>query len=67
MDSKGASKLSRRRMWEFWKEVSGIVGGGGSGVPMDIEYEEMKKMDELAGRRRVKEETKRMALKGWDG
>ena len=64
MDSKGASALSRRKMWELWKEVNRIVGGS---VSTEVSYEKMKEMDELAVRRQVKEEAKRVALKGWDG
>ena len=66
MDPKGASKLSRSGMWELWKEINRLIGGG-SGVPVDISYEGMKELDALASRRQVKEETKKMALKGWDG
>ena len=64
MDSKGASALSRSKMWELWKEVNRIVGGS---VSTEVWYEKMKEMDELAVRRQVKEEAKRVALKGWDG
>lgn len=64
-DPKGASKLSRSGMWELWKEIHRIVDA--SGVPVDLSYEKMKEIDALASRRQVKEDTKRVALKGWDG
>ena len=66
MDPKGASALSKRKMWELFQEVNRMVGGG-TNVPIDMPYERVKEVDALALRRRVKEDTKRVALKGWDG
>ena len=41
--------------------------GGGTGVPVDLPYEKVKEVDALAVRRRVKDDAKNLALKGWDG
>ena len=65
-EPKGASALSKRKMWTLFQDVNRIVGGG-TNVPTDLPYERVKEGDALAVRRRVKEETKRVALKGWDG
>ncbi|KAK0509915.1 hypothetical protein JMJ35_007309 [Cladonia borealis] len=66
MDPKGASALSKTRMWALFQEINGMVGGR-TNVPVDLPYERVKEVDALAVRRRVKEETKKVALKGWDG
>ena len=65
IDPKGASKISRSRMWEFLKEINDIIGS--TGVPTDLPYEKIKELDALASRRQVKEETKKVALMGWNG
>ena len=54
-------------MWELYQEVNKLNGGGGSNVPIDLPFNKLKELDQLASRRHVKEETKREALKGWDG
>ena len=64
-DPKGASALSQIKMWELFQEINRLVSG--SSVPIDLPYEKLKELDQLASRRQVKEETKRVALKGWDG
>lgn len=65
-DPRGASALSKIKMWELFQRINGLIVGG-SGVPIDLPYYKMKELDHLAVRRQVKEETKREALKGWDG
>ena len=66
MDPKGASALSKIKMWALFQEVNRIIVGG-TNVPVDLLYDRVKEVDALASRRRVKEETKKVALKGWDG
>lgn len=66
-DSKGASRMSRRRMWGFARDVAnrmddadelrGLLGSG--------TYQEVKDASLLADRRRVKDEVRCSTLKGW--
>ena len=63
-DLKGASALSKSKMWELFQDINGITRGN---VPIGFPYDGVKRLDVLAVRRQVKEETKRAALKGWDG
>ena len=65
-DPKGASALSKTKIWELFQEIDRIVGGE-INVPVDMQYERVKGIDALAVRRRVKEDAKSLALKGWDG
>ncbi|KAL1840835.1 hypothetical protein VTJ49DRAFT_7678 [Mycothermus thermophilus] len=67
-DVRGASATSRRRMWSAAAEVAALLGPGHAeiaGVLAKTTYGEVKKSDLLEGRRRVKEEVRREALKGW--
>ena len=63
-DPKGASALSKTKMWELFQDINRIIG---SNVPTDLPHNMLKQLDALAIRRQVKSETKNAALKGWDG
>ena len=63
-DPKGASALSKTKMWELFQDINGLLG---SNVPTDLPHNRLKQLDALAIRRQVKSETKNAALKGWDG
>lgn len=65
-DTKGASLTSRRRMWESAVEVAAALGD--ERISMELAkrtYDEVKEGVLLRGRRRVKEEVRTKALKGW--
>ncbi|KAK1780492.1 adenosine deaminase/editase [Copromyces sp. CBS 386.78] len=71
-DLRGASLLSRRKMWALAREVCSVMWSEGdveierSLGSTDLGYDEIKNGSTLLeGRRRAKEETKRVALKGW--
>lgn len=71
-DVRGASLVSRRKMWALAKEICSMMGLEGDGElqrvlgSAEIMYDEIKEGSTLLeGRRRAKEETKRVALKGW--
>ncbi|KAK0749307.1 adenosine-deaminase domain-containing protein [Schizothecium vesticola] len=59
VEVKGASRVSRRRMWELAREegVRGVLDGG--------TYKEVKEAGALALRRQVKKEVWRDGLRGW--
>ena len=63
-DPKGASALSQTKMWALLLDINTLLSGS---APMDLPHTMLKELDPLAVRRRVKEETKSLALKGWDG
>lgn len=79
-DIKGASAVSRRKLWMLANEVAGNLAGslaaderGDSGVhalvkclsSKEVTYDEVKGCSLMKGRRAVKEESRRDALKGW--
>ncbi|KAK3298529.1 adenosine deaminase/editase [Chaetomium fimeti] len=66
VDVKGASLTSRRRMWAAAVVVAGMLGDEGIIEELGaVSYDEVKEGSLLAGRRRVKEEARNEALKGW--
>ena len=71
-DVRGASLASRRKMWALAKEVCLLMElGNNSEIKQvlgstDLVYDEIKDGSSLLeGRRRAKEDTKKVALKGW--
>ncbi|KAK4232250.1 putative tRNA-specific adenosine deaminase [Podospora fimiseda] len=63
---KGASAMSRRSMWILAKEIAQNLGDKRIIEALSAEsYEKIKENNLLEGRRRVKEEVRRDALKGW--
>ncbi|KAK3330555.1 adenosine deaminase/editase [Apodospora peruviana] len=69
---KGASSVSRRKLWEMAIQVAGqlppdMVGREILGKALDAgrTYDDVKGCDLLADRRRVKDDARREALKGW--
>ncbi|KAJ4415203.1 hypothetical protein N0V85_002821 [Neurospora sp. IMI 360204] len=71
-DPRGASLVSRRKMWALAREVCSSMELEDDGEikqalgSTDLAYDEIKDGSSLlAGRRRAKEEAKRVALKGW--
>ncbi|KAK3367064.1 adenosine deaminase/editase [Lasiosphaeria ovina] len=67
-DEKGASAVSRRKMWELAVEVAGLLGDDQTiaSVLVAGTYDELKDgCPLLAARRRVKEEARAKALQGW--
>ncbi|KAK1833184.1 adenosine deaminase/editase [Podospora conica] len=66
VEVKGASAVSRRRMWEVAKEVGALLGDGEVRVVLEGRtYGEVKGAGALAVRRQVKEEVWRDGLRGW--
>lgn len=64
MDPRGGSKLDRQWIWHLAVEVAEGVGMP-EAVPADGTYEEMKEAEVLSVRRKVNEDVKAQALKGW--
>lgn len=65
-DARGASMLCRKRMWELASEVAGLVDVLAVSQVLRLgSYELVKSSGLLEGRRKVKEEVKERALKGW--
>lgn len=72
-DLRGASLVSRRKMWTLAREVCSMMALDDDDGEIkrvlgstDLVYDEIKDGSSLLeGRRRAKEETKRVALKGW--
>ncbi|KAK3990301.1 putative tRNA-specific adenosine deaminase [Cladorrhinum sp. PSN332] len=63
---KGASAVSRRSMWALAKEIAQRLGDEELVEGLSAEtYDQVKEGKLLQGRRRVKEEVRRDALKGW--
>ncbi|KAK4042496.1 adenosine deaminase/editase [Parachaetomium inaequale] len=66
VDVRGASLTSRRRMWQDAVVVAGMLGDGGISEALGAErYDGVKEGGLLEGRRRVKDEVRGEALKGW--
>lgn len=63
VEVRGASRVSRRRMWEVAREIGGLLGD--EGVLEGETYRDVKESGPLALRRRVKEEVWRDGLRGW--
>lgn len=66
-DPRGASRMCKRRMWKLAMEVAGLVTMEGR-VKMELgleRYMDVKEGAALSWRRRVKEDAKGTALKGW--
>ncbi|KAF1958331.1 hypothetical protein CC80DRAFT_490928 [Byssothecium circinans] len=65
-DPRGASSICRRSVWQVAAQVAAIAA-----VPMLIEalekktYKEVKQTELLAPRRKVKDDVRKAALKGW--
>jgi len=65
-DVKGASLTSRRSMWAAAVAVAGMLGDEVISQGLRAEsYDGVKGGELLEARRRVKEEVRREALKGW--
>ncbi|KAF3802137.1 tRNA-specific adenosine deaminase 1 [Colletotrichum gloeosporioides] len=67
-DARGASAVSRRRMWEEVAAIAGELGDDGEGlrrVLAGVTYAHVKGSELLAARREVKMEARREALAGW--
>lgn len=65
-DVKGASRTSRRAMWAAAVEVAALLGEEGIAAELRSgTYDGVKEGGLLAARRRVKEEVRGGALKGW--
>lgn len=63
-DPRGGSAVSREKMWALAKQVAKLAGVEGA-VPENGTYQELKEGEALGGRRRVKEDVRADALKGW--
>ncbi|GKT66494.1 tRNA-specific adenosine deaminase [Colletotrichum tofieldiae] len=67
-DIKGASLVSRRRMWEHATALARELGGDGELLRRAVEvdtYAQVKGGELLADRREVKESTRKEGLAGW--
>ncbi|KAI8265281.1 tRNA-specific adenosine deaminase 1 [Colletotrichum sp. SAR11_239] len=67
-DARGASAVSRRRMWEEVAAVAEELGDDGDGLRRalaGVTYADVKGSELLAARRKVKMEARREALAGW--
>lgn len=65
-DIRGASLTSRRRMWESAVEVAAALGDEGISRELAMEtYDGVKEGELLEARRKVKDEVRAKALKGW--
>ncbi|ROW10185.1 hypothetical protein VMCG_01870 [Cytospora schulzeri] len=63
-DPRGGSVVSRGKMWALTTEIARLAGVGEL-ANLHGTYEEMKEGRLMAGRRKVKEEVRGSALKGW--
>jgi tRNA-specific adenosine deaminase 1 len=65
-DPRGASMLCRKSMWKLAAEVAALVAIPAVSQVLSLgSYELVKSASLLEGRRKVKEEVKEKALKGW--
>lgn len=67
-DRKGASAVSRRRMWEYAREIAGLEGLESEAIYEQLgvrSYLELKYGALLEARKKVKEDAFTEALKGW--
>lgn len=63
-DPRGGSAVCRRKMWSLAREIAELAGIHNV-VPEDGTYKKFKESKVLAERRRVKEDLRTAALKGW--
>ncbi|KAF4892106.1 tRNA-specific adenosine deaminase 1 [Colletotrichum fructicola] len=67
-DARGASAVSRRRMWEEVAAIADELGDDGEGLRSalaGVTYADVKGSEMLAARREIKMEARREALAGW--
>ncbi|KAK7426789.1 hypothetical protein QQZ08_006690 [Neonectria magnoliae] len=67
-NSKGASRMSRRGMWEMARDVASGLGSQASGTSKYLRsgtYRDIKDGLLLAQRRQIKEDVRQTALTGW--
>lgn len=65
-DVKGASTVSKRRLWKAVLDVAVCAGGPALVAALSKRtHGEMKESELLEGRKRVKRDVREMALKGW--
>ncbi|KAK1982758.1 adenosine-deaminase domain-containing protein [Colletotrichum cereale] len=67
-DAKGASAMSRRRMWELAAALAGSLEADGESLRRAVEvdtYAQVKGGELLADRREVKESSRKEGLAGW--
>lgn len=64
-DPRGGSAVCRRRLWGLTKEVARLAGADDAAAPQAETYGDMKECNALEERRRVKEDLRAEALKGW--
>lgn len=64
-DPKGGSAVSRRNMWALARDIAGQVAGMDDFSFGQGTYEDLKVADVLAERRKVKQDLRAEALKGW--
>lgn len=67
-DAKGASRCSRRSMWEAARALAGLLAGRAVSVGVDVNaaiYKDIKAKPDLGTRRQVKADIRETALSGW--
>ncbi|KAK7408856.1 hypothetical protein QQX98_008979 [Neonectria punicea] len=67
-NSKGASRMSRRGMWEMARDVASGLGSQASGTSEYLRsgtYRDIKDSQLLVQRRQIKEDVRQTALTGW--
>lgn len=65
-DPKGASNICRKRMWDAVKDVHAIMEVSMTSKASDAAcYKDFKNLSGLESRRKVKEDVRNVALKGW--
>ncbi len=65
-DARGASSLCRKSLWRLAAEVAALVAVPAVRCALNVEsYELVKAAGVLEARRRVKDDVKEMALRGW--
>ncbi|KAL6713270.1 hypothetical protein ACLMJK_008735 [Lecanora helva] len=66
-DLKGASSISKTRLWEVFRKTHHLLEEQGAMKAMNTDdYHNFKKCDILQGREEVKRKAKENALEGWD-
>lgn len=64
-DPKGGSAVSRRNMWALARDIATLVAGTNEIIPEQVMYKGLKGSEMLAARRKVKQDVRADALKGW--
>lgn len=65
-DPKGGSAVSRRNMWNMARDIAGLMMTGFDElIPGQVTYKGLKDAEMLAERRKVKQDVRGDALKGW--